>query len=536
MEAICLGIDLGTKNSRISCYFKGDPPRNPLIIKNEDSEFNIPSVVSFDDTQVLIGKEALNQRLTNPTNTICDIKKIIGKEYSDPLVQNFIKNHNYDIKMGEYDLPMFTIDTNRYKNQQIFPQQVYAMIISYLKKYVDKICTKTTNKVVLTVPNSFNYLQRSYIIDAARIVGLDPIGILNESSAACVAYAYNSRLNSSKRYVLVYDIGAGFLDVSLVSIKGGKIKVVATAGDSCFGGSDIDIELFNICKEKILDEYKIDLDKSETNNLIKAQLLSLCEEAKINLSSKENSEIILPNILPDKTFKMTLTRSDIEEIILNKQEILIEPINIVLNQARMMKSEIDATILIGGSSKIPQIMKLVEERMEMKTYSLTNSEEAVAVGASIYGSFKLEIKPEGLATFEITDVTPMTIGFGSGNNRIQEVVPRNTPLSSLNQSLIFQTINPNSKRILLKLYEGDSRLQTDCYNVALFNISSSNPLGQSQIQIQINVTDMYISLSATLLSPPASEPLTVNILNDKNHYTPDYINRMKEDIIKMFEF
>ena len=233
---------------------------------------------------------------------------------------------------------------------------------------------------------------------------------------------------------------------------------------------------------------------------------------------------------------MTLTRSDIEEIILNKQEILIEPINIVLNQARMVKSEIDATILIGGSSKIPQIMKLVEERMEMKTYSLTNSDEAVAVGASIYGSFKLEIKPEGLQTFEITDVTPMAIGFGSGNNGINVVVPRNTPISELSQSLLFQTMNTNSKRILLKLYEGDSRLQTDCCNVAIFNISSSNPLRQSHIQIIINVTDMYLSLSATLLSPSANYPPTLNVQNDKNHYTPDYINRMKEDIIKMFEY
>ena len=548
-EAICLGIDFGTTNTRIACHFKGNPPINSMIIENEESEIFTPSFVSFDDNQVFIGKKALEKRSENPTNTFYNIKQIIGKKITEEFIEDHEKKNTYLIREGGNGTFMyFTIDTKRYKDQNILPEQIAAMIFSYLKKCVDKKCTKNTSKVVLTVPNNFSHKHRRIIMDIARIAGLDPIGVLNESTAACVAYAYNSRYKPGTKHVLVYDIGGGFIDVSLVRIEGGEIRVIATAGNSNFCGSDIDNELLKICKKKIFEEFNIDLDNYdldyhdiERNRCIKAQLLLLCEEAKIKLSSQENTEIIFPNILPNKTFKITFTKSDIERIILTNKEILFQPIDQVLNQSKIKTTDIDDILLLGGCIKIPIVKTLIEEKLNQTTFTPSYADESVSVGSSIYGLFKLGIKIKDFPTFKITEVTPMAIGFGTRSGQLQIAIPRNSPIPAHSEPRAFKTSDPETKRVQLTVYEGDSENQRECYKIATFEIELPHQLqNYERIFERVDVTDTEITLYAIVSNtPPApgGDPneKKLTIKNDKPAHTPEDINRMKQDNLKMLE-
>ena len=549
-EAICLGIDLGTTNSCLACYYKGEPPRNPMVIENEDSQFTTPSVVSFDDDQVLIGKHALKKRPENPSNTLYCVKRLIGRKFSDPCVQKDKLNYTYRIKRGENDLPMLAINTKRYKDVQLQPEQVSSMVLAYLKKCADQKCLKSTKNVVITVPANFNDYQRRATMDAAKIADFEPVCVISEPTAACIAHAYNTGFNPETIHVLVYDYGGGTLDVSLVKIQGGTITVVATAGNAHCGGEDIDIEIYNKCKHKLEDDFNIHLDDieldtatSEKNKRIKAQLLALCEEAKRNLSTTENTEIILPDIDGSQTFRMPMTQSDIDQIIISKQKLLIDPIEKVLTTAKMTPTDIKDIILVGGSSRIPKVKKLIEEKMSKTTFSPANPDEAIALGASIYGAFKLGTKIKDFPTFTITDVTPMSIGFGTRNGQITEAIPRNTPRPARSEPRAFRPSNPETRTVTLSVYEGDSKLTKECYKVANFEIELPPPKEGEVCRIfqRIDVTDTEITVYAIISETPPDiqngDPNEKKLIikNDKPAHTRDDINRMKQDNLKMLE-
>ena len=545
-NALCYGIDLGTTNSCISIYFKGsNQMKNPMVIENRESEYTTPSVVSFDEKCVFVGKLAAQRKADYPKSTIYHIKRLIGRKFSDPHVINDKKNYPYKLKKNEKDLPLVLIKNEKADDYELQPEQISALVLSYLKECADEKCLEKTNKVVITVPANFNDYQRRATMDAAKIANLDPVCVISEPTAACIAHAFYKGYRRNASNVLVYDFGGGTLDVSLVKIEGGDITVLATAGDSHCGGADIDQEIFKMAVNKMVEQglpdiTQIDPDLAlmDKRKRIKSKLLIQCEEAKKNLSSAETSDIMLTGIETDSDeFVMKLKRSDIESIIRKMENKLIKPIETVLKK----NSGVTDLILVGGSSRIPCVKNLVESKLKLSASAPDNPDEVIALGGSIYGAYKLGAKIKDFPHFNIVDVTPMAISFGVKGGKLQEAIPRNTPKPCMSDRMAFQPSSPDVKVVQLTLYEGDSKVQKEAFRVGTFEIKLPEKEDDDEkIRIfqRVEVNDNEITLFATVTkndekTEAGSEEKKLTIKNDKPANSEEDITRMKNENMAM---
>ena len=433
---------------------------------------------------------------------------------------------------------MLVVRDGKYKDKKFKPEQVSAMVLSYLKECADMKCVTKTNKVVITVPISFYEYQRRATMDAAKIADLDPICVISEQLAACIAYAFNKGYTRKASNVLVYDFGGGKLDASLIRIQGGDISVIATAGDPFCGGVDIDQEIFKMAVNKMTEEGFPDIsqiDPSPINKIISARsrLLKLCEEAKKELSSAETSEIILTGIVSeDDKFVMTLKRSDIDMIISKMENRLIEPIEKVLKK----NHAVDELIFIGGSSKIPRVKNLVESKLNISASALESPEEAVALGGSIYGAYKLGAKIKGFPHLNITDVTPMAICFGLRGCHLFELIPRNTPKPYKSDKFAFQPSSPYARSATLTLYECDTKKIIDAYRLGSFEImlperENDNEMLRIFQRVEVNDNEIALHVSVVKEFQDEGDPIEKSFIikNDKPLNEESDIIRMKNE-------
>ena len=420
-EELAIGIDLGTTYSCVGVWRNG----NVEIIPNDIGARTTPSVVSFTKHERLIGQAAKNQITKNCQNTIYDSKRLIGRRFEDPEVQYDMKTFPFKIEKDQ--LRNRLLISVEYKNQikKFLPEEISAMILEKLKKTAEDYLGKKIYDSVLTVPAYFNDNQRQATKDAGRIAGLNVIRMINEPTAAAIAYGLNKK-SDQERNILVFDLGGGTFDISILSVDSTLFEVRATRGDTHLGGEDFDNELMRYCIEEFKEETGIDISN---NQKVLRRLKVSCEKAKRDLSLSQQVEIDIDSLAEGKDFNIKITRPQFEDLCKDLFKRCIKPIELALEDAQIQKDKIDDIILIGGSTRIPKIQEIVKEFFNGKELDKTiNPDEAVAYGAAVQAAIVNNVEDDGLERLVLLDVAPLSLGVKIANGQMNVLIPRNTTI------------------------------------------------------------------------------------------------------------
>ncbi|CAD6500542.1 BgTH12-06252 [Blumeria graminis f. sp. triticale] len=425
-----IGIDLGTTYSCVGVMQKGKVE----ILVNDQGHRITPSYVAFTDEERLVGDAAKNQAAANPKRTIFDIKRLIGRKFDDKDLQNDMKHFPFDV-VNDKGKPAVEVEVNG-SPKRFTPEEVSAMILGKMKEVAESYLGNKVTHAVVTVPAYFNDNQRQATKDAGAIAGLNVLRIVNEPTAAAIAYGLDK--TEGERQIIVYDLGGGTFDVSLLSIDRGVFEVLATAGDTHLGGEDFDQRVINFFAKKYNKENNVDISKDlKTMGKLKRE----AEKAKRTLSSQKTTRIEIEAFHNGNDFSETLTRAKFEELNIDLFRKTLEPVKQVLSDAKVKKSEIDDIVLVGGSTRIPKVVELIEEYFSGKKASKgINPDEAVAFGAAVQGG--VLSGEEGTEDLVLMDVNPLTLGIETTGGVMTKLIPRNTVIPT-HKSQIFSTAADN---------------------------------------------------------------------------------------------
>ncbi len=448
MNDYVIGIDLGTTNSCVGVWKNG---KTEIIADSQENRI-IPSYVSFTKDQRLIGAAAKKQITKNIKNTIYDAKRLIGRNYSDEHVQEDMKLYPFKIiKDPKEDRPLIEVI---YKGEKkaFLPQEISAMILSQLKNQSEEYLGTTIKNAVITVPAYFNEGQKTATRDAGRIAGLNVLRIINEPTAAAIAYGLQNQFNTSKN-IFVFDLGGGTFDVSILKLEHNTFKVLATNGNTHLGGEDFDNQLVKYCIEEFKQEKGIDISK---NDKAKRRLKVFCEELKKDLSVNLESNIDIDGLAEGEDFEMSINRSTFEHLCQNLFEKCKEPMKQALKDANLTVNNIDDIVMVGGSSRIPAIQEIVKQFFNGKELSMKiNADEAVAIGATIQGAvIKVEDNIEDII---IKDINPISIGTNMVNDVMSVLIPKGTQIPC-KISNTYLTIKDNQKVMAFNIYQGERKI------------------------------------------------------------------------------
>lgn len=518
-----IGIDLGTTYSCVAVWRDGKIE----IIPNDQGNRTTPSYVAFTENERLIGDAAKNQATCNILNTIYDVKRLMGRKYSDPSVQNDIKHLQYNV-IDKNDKPMIKIN---YKGEEriLSPEEISAAILSKMKETAEAYLGKEVKNAVITVPAYFNDTQRQATKDAGTIAGLNVLRIINEPTASAIAYGLDKQKDSEKN-ILVFDFGGGTHDISVLTIDQGMFEVKAVSGDTHLGGEDIDNALTDYFISEINKKYKKDI--SQNKKAIK-RLKNACERAKRTLSSVTHARIEIDTLFDDVDLNMELTRGKFEEICMPIFRRTIIPIDEALHIAKLDKNSIDEVVLVGGSTRIPKIQDMLKEYFNGKELNKSvNPDEAVAYGAAVQASILSGGKDEKTNDVLILDVTPLTIGIETEGQIMTPMVQRGKTIP-VKQTQIFSTYADNQTSIRVRIFEGERKLTKDCNKLGEFELSNIPPMprGEPQIEITYDIdANSILTITAVEKSTGSAEKITIK--NDKDRLSKDEIDRMIHDAEK----